>query len=418
MRREMMAMTIDDELQREQTGIARAELRRIVVHGKPPSGAPPEAFGPWAAYLGPIRRAFAERGLKAAQEACLALIRLHPPLGLLLGDDWEPGPVAPAGDLGPRRKAGWTAAELLAADLPRAGWIVPGLLPLGLSTLAGRPKMGKSWLALQIACAVGAGGSVLDRTTEQGPVLYLALEDSPRRLQERLRTQQAPPTDVTFALEWQPLAAGGLHALRTAIERGKVKLVVVDTLNRALGRAGRLDLVGMTLIIGELQNLCQTTGASILTIDHHKKPINNLANPIDDILGSTGKAALVDAALGLYRERGKHDATLHATGRDMPQVELVIRWDGEHCCWQAVGEAGEVRKESLQGAILAAIRELDELGDVTSTTAIARHLHKDKANVSRELADLIQAGKVVKGERDGRVVPYFLVGQVLPPYSP
>jgi len=48
-------------------------------------------------------------------------------------------------------------------------------------------------------------------------------------------------------------------------------------------------------------------GASILTIDHHKKPINNQANPSDDTrsVGSTGKAALVDAALGLYRERGR-----------------------------------------------------------------------------------------------------------------
>jgi hypothetical protein len=264
---------------------------------------------------------------------------------------------------------------------------------------------------------VGAGGSVLDRTAEQGPVLYLSLEDGPHRLQERLRRQGAPPADVTFALEWPPLAAGGLDALRRAVDRGRVKLVVVDTLSRALGRAGQLDPAGMALVIGALQDLCQATGAAILTIDHHRKPLSHQANPIDDILGSTGKAALVDAALGLYRERGRHEATLQATGRDMQQVELYIRWDGERCCWQAVGEAGEVRKQSLQAAILAAIRELDELGEVSSTTNIARHLRKDKGNVSHELAELIQAGKVVKGQRDGRVVPYFLGGPVLPPYT-
>jgi len=402
-------VTIDDELRRAQDDTARAELRRIVARGKPPTGQPLEAFGPWAETVDAIRRAYTERGLRAAQEVCLAFIRLHPPLGLLLADDWGRGQAAPAPGLQARRKAGWTAAELLTASFPPAGWIVSGLLPLGLSTLAGRPKMGKSWLALQIACAVGAGGSVLDRAAEQGPVLYLALEDSPRRLQERLRKQGAPPTDVTFALEWPPLGAGGLEALQRAIERGKYKLVVIDTLNRALGRAGQLDLAEMTLMIGALQSVCKATGAAILTVDHHKKPINSLANPIDDILGSTGKAAIVDAALGIYRERGRHDASLHATGRDMPQVELYIRWDGEHCCWQAVGEAGEVRKESLQAAILEAIGELTELGEVSSTTNIARHLHKDIANVSHELADLMQAGKVVKGQKDGRVVPYFLV---------
>jgi hypothetical protein len=410
-------MTVDDELQCDQTTAARAELRRIVTDGRPPTATPLDAFGPWAEYLGPIRQAFAERGLRAAQEACLALIRLHPPLGLLLADAWQPDPAAPAPRLRPRPKTGWTAAELLAADLPHAGWIVPGLLPAGLSTLAGRPKMGKSWLALQIACAVGAGGSVLGRAVEQGPVLYLALEDSPRRLQERLRAQQAPPADVTFALEWPPLAAGGLDALRRAIDRGKVRLVVVDTLSRALGRAGRLDPAGLALVTGALQNLCRATGAAILTTDHHRKPLGHQANPIDDILGSTGKAALVDAALGLYRERGRHDATLHATGRDMEQVELYIRWDGEHCCWQAVGEAGEVRTETLRAAILAAIRELDALGEVPTTTSIARHLDKDRANVSRELAGLIQPGQLVKGAKDGRVVPYLLAGPVLPPNS-
>jgi hypothetical protein len=93
---------------------------------------------------------------------------------------------------------------------------------------------------------------------------------------------------------------------------------------------------------------------------------------------------------------------------DLMQVELYIRRDGEHCCWQAVGEAGEVRKESVQGAILDAIRELGELGEVTSTTNIARYLGKDMANVGHDLADLVQVGKVVKGLRDGRVVPYYL----------
>ncbi len=411
-------MSVDDELQCDQTTAARAELRRIVTDGRPPSATPLDAFGPWAEYLGPIRRAFAERGARAAQEACLALIRLHPPLGLLLAEAWQPDPVAPAPRLRPeQRKAGWTAAELLAADFPHAGWIVPGLLPTGLSTLAGRPKMGKSWLALQIACAVGAAGSVLGRAVEQGPVLYLALEDRPHRLQERLRAQQAPPGDVTFALDWPPLAAGGLDALRRAIDRGKVKLVVVDTLSRALGRAGRLDPAGMALVTGALQNLCRATGAAILTIDHHRKPLGHQANPIDDLLGSTGKAALVDAALGLYRERGRQDATLHATGRDMEQVELYIRWDGERCSWQAVGEAGEVRTETLRAAILAAIRELDALGEVPTTTISARLLGKHRANVSRELAELIQAGQLVKGPKDGRLVPYLLAGPVLPPYT-
>ncbi len=115
-------MTVDDELQRRQDDLARAELRRIFSQGKPPSNTPLEAFGPWAAYLAPLRQAFVERGLRAAQEVCLALIRLHPPLGLLLAEAWQPDPVAPAPRLRPRPKAGKVVRG------PNDGRLVPYLL--------------------------------------------------------------------------------------------------------------------------------------------------------------------------------------------------------------------------------------------------------------------------------------------------
>jgi DNA-binding transcriptional ArsR family regulator len=329
-------------------------------------------------------------------------VRTCPALGELHATEMEP------------RKVKWTLQELLAAKFPEAEWIIPGILPVGLSTLAGRPKMGKSWLALQIACAVGSGGRVLDRAVKQGKVLYLALEDSERRLQERLQKQGTTKGDVNFLLEWQVLGAGGLDTLRAAIEQERHRLAIIDTLSRALGGADQLDLAEMSVMIGALQDITKTSGAAILTIDHHKKLNGTFADPIDDIMGSTGKAANVDAALGLYRERGKHDATLRATGRDMEDVELAIKWDGQLCCWQLVGEAGEVRKESLQADIVDAIRELAEMGEITSTSNIAQHLGKDKGNVSREIAELLKAGKVIKGERDGRMVPYHLPEQELP----
>jgi len=51
------------------------------------------------------------------------------------------------------------------------------------------------------------------------------------------------------------------------------------------------------------------------------------------------------------------------------------------------------------------------MGEVTSTTNIAHHLGADKGNISRELADLLHIGKIVKGEKQGRAVPYHLVGR-------
>ena len=64
--------------------------------------------------------------------------------------------------------------------------MIQQILPEGLTLLAGKPKRGKSWLALDIALAIASGGTVLGRRCDPGPVLYLALEDNPRRLKKRL----------------------------------------------------------------------------------------------------------------------------------------------------------------------------------------------------------------------------------------
>ena len=85
-------------------------------------------------------------------------------------------------------------------------WIVPNLIPEGLLLLVGKPKQGKSWLALQLALAVASGGPLFQSyTANQSDVLYLALEDTPQRLQARtkllLATQPAMPTGLEFAVQ-------------------------------------------------------------------------------------------------------------------------------------------------------------------------------------------------------------------------
>lgn len=89
--------------------------------------------------------------------------------------------------------------------------IVPGYIVEGLTLLAGKPKAGKSYLALNIAYAIATGGQVLGAEVEQGDVLYLALEDNERRLQRRL-DQIEPfrdkPKRLHFANSVQPSRQG------------------------------------------------------------------------------------------------------------------------------------------------------------------------------------------------------------------
>src|SRR6266851_2479123 len=98
------------------------------------------------------------------------------------------------------------AVDLMALELPEPRWAVTGLIPEGLNIFAGRPKTGKSWLMLGTAIAVASGGRALGQVkVAQGDVLYLALEDSPRRLQERIGVllgDSPPPARLDLAREW------------------------------------------------------------------------------------------------------------------------------------------------------------------------------------------------------------------------
>ena len=378
---------------------ARAQaILRSLLNGHPPDGISSEDYGPWGEVLAELYNAHAVGGTEAVRRSFNAMAKAHPSLMARIANAPKPP------------KTRWTVAELLSTEFPEPHWAVPGIIPVGLTFLAGRPKLGKSWLGLQIAHAMGTGGVVLDQQISRGNVLYLAFEDSPRRLKDRL-TKQGIPSDatITFETRWPALIEGGLANLQAEIEQNGYTLVIVDTFARVAGQADQSDVAEMTAILSNLQQIAQIYDLAILLIDHHRKKIGFVGgSPIDDIIGSTAKAAVADTVLGLFREQGKHGARLKIIGRDVEEQDLALEWDGQLFCWHLLGEAGQVLKDTLKGEILDAICDLMSLGETPSTTRIATHLGKDKGNVSRELANLVATGKVIKGEKQGREQPYWL----------
>lgn len=338
-----------------------------------------------------------------SRQKVLAWLEAHPDLRDAV---LEIDPTRP-----PDAKVFWTAAELLTTVFPEPRWIVPGLIPEGLVVLAGRPKVGKSWLALQIAWAVGCGGKVFDTDVQQERVLYLALEDSPRRLKQRL-TAQGWRTNVLvdFYTEWPDLGQdGGLSALQERIHRVGYGLVIIDTLTRIV-RYDQDDITEASVVWGNLQRMASDLQVTILVIDHHRKPGATVRDPVDDLLGSTGKGAIADALLGLYRERGRPGAVLHLTGRDVEERKLALDWDASICCWHLLGDADEI---SLRDSEQQVLRALEDLGGKAYVEDVARHLGDHKGSVSRALTRLLATGKV-KRERSGRRVFYSLEEEVEP----
>jgi hypothetical protein len=118
---------------------------------------------------------------------------------------------------------GFTASELIRMEIPEPKYVIPGIIPPGLTILAGKPKEGKSILALNICVDVSLGDKVFDKIqVEQGGVLYLALEDTKRRLQNRLTDMlmgRLAPNNLVFFTDWKRMDQGGLDELENTINK-------------------------------------------------------------------------------------------------------------------------------------------------------------------------------------------------------
>ena len=169
-----------------------------------------------------------------------------------------------------------TAEEIMNTEYPPLKWVVPDLIPEGLAMLGGRPKVGKSWLALHIANAVATGGETLGRQVPQGKVLYVALEDSGRRINDRLHTIGAAKSKTLFfAEEWPFLERHGLALLERVIQDEAFDLVILDTFTRMLEKSDQTNSSEMAAVLGPLQRMTIDYGFSLHILDHH----NKLADP-------------------------------------------------------------------------------------------------------------------------------------------
>ena len=268
-----------------------------------------------------------------------------------------------SGDTHPRPRTSWTAAELMATDFPEPRWAVPGLVAEGVTVLAGAPKAGKSWLALGLGVAIAAGGRALGAIdVDPGPALYLALEDTGRRLKTRLAKVLGPdpaPGTLTLATECPPLPLGGADLISSWIERHDgARLVVVDVLARVRGPASR----DMSSYDADYRAVCLAKDVADkhrvpFVIVHHTRKAG-AADFLDEVSGTQGVAGAADTVLVLKRMRGKADAVLHITGRDVEESSIALAFAADLGAWQMSDTpADEIMLGDTRAAILRYVRE-------------------------------------------------------------
>jgi hypothetical protein len=294
----------------------------------------------------------------------------------------------------------YSAGELNALEFSPLRWAIVSLLAEGLFILAGRPKLGKSWLVLNFAISIASGGYALGTIrVDAGDVLYCALEDGARRLQQRLRKalgRGSVPENLYFATEWRTFDRGGLEDLEEWIKaHPNVRLIVFDTLERVRPSEdpkARIYHSDYAAVQG-LQDLAKKYGVCILVVHHTRKAEAN--DHLDLVSGSTGLTGAADGVLVLKRARGEADATLTANGRDFPDTELALKFDGELCDWRALGDAGEYRLSNERRDMIAL---LSKSGPLTPKE-VSVLTGKDHNAVKKLLWTMAQDGEVHAGAR-------------------
>lgn len=301
-----------------------------------------------------------------------------------------------------RNKESWTVDELLSTEFPEPNWAIPGIIPEGLTILGGRPKKGKSFLALQMSIAIATGGMFFDHKVDQGEVLYYALEDNPRRLKDRLiKMGVKPGTPITFLHNISPLHEGGISELYANIHLDRFRFIVVDTLAKASRGIDQNKQGIMSRVWPDIQSTAISHNIPLQFIDHTRKPMGFNSDPIDDIMSSTIKTGAADAILAIYTEQGKAGARLMGRGRDIEDVDLKIRWDPITFCFQCEGDAHEIQ---ISESKLEVLNTLTDIGK-SQLTDISQTIGKDRSYIFHTLSDLVTEG-LVKKETIGNKVFY------------
>ena len=245
------------------------------------------------------------------------------------------------------------AQELSTKNLPPIHFFVEDMLPEGTLIFAAKSKIGKSWLCLNLGICIAAGEPFMGKATNQCGVLYMALEDGENRLQSRMKLVlqgKLPPPDFYFMTDAPTLDNGLLDMLDIQLEQHPtIKLVIVDTLARIRGESKSRDgaYAADYREMGKLQTYFRNKGVSVIFVTH-------LRNMDDDdvfnmINGSTGLMGAADNVWIISKkQRTDETATLHMTGRELCQNELVISFSQDSYTWNSVGTRADVAEEKFR----------------------------------------------------------------------
>lgn len=273
-------------------------------------------------------------------------------------------------------------------------FVVDTLIAQGLYILAGAPKVGKSWLALDMCLSIAKGEKVLGQKTTRGTALYLCLEDSYVRIQNRLYEITDEPTErLHFVIMSESIGSG----LEEQIENFKkehfdLKVVFIDTLQmirESTDNGYGSDYKELSV----LKSLADKLEIAIVVVHHTRKCSDS--DPFNMISGSTGLSGCVDGSMVLIEnKRGSRNTKLYCVGRDIENQEMNIVFEKSR--WRVSDEVMQSEPDLFSFAVHdfmidrkifngSATKLANELSKILCKEIFANHIKKELMKHAYEL---------------------------------
>lgn len=245
---------------------------------------------------------------------------------------------------------------LMDMKLPPTKFCVETLLPQGISILGGAPKIGKSWMVLDLCVRIAKGEAIWNLSTQKGTTLYLCLEDPLNRIQQRLcMLTDEVPENAYFATAAGTLADGLCEQIRNFVsEHPDTVLVAIDTFQIVRASTTDTSYANDYDDVRQMKQLADELNISILLVHHLRKQGDG--DPLNKISGTTGISGAMDAIFVLDKSKRNADtATLVCTGRDIEYREMEMRLSKEDCVWNLVSDSLENPQMRLPNELVSLV---------------------------------------------------------------
>lgn len=276
-----------------------------------------------------------------------------------------------------------TGEEIMNTPLPQTNFVVSELLPTGVHILGGAPKIGKSWLMLWMCLQISKGEKVWDYETRKGTVLYLCLEDSYTRIQNRLfEITDDAPDNLHFSVMAENVENGLAEQIETFVSRHEdTNLIVIDTLqNIRMSSDGSNSYADDYRELKILREISNKHNIAILLVHHLRKSKDD--DPMNMLSGTTGISGAVDTVFILNRKkRTEKLATLFCSGRDIESKEFSLEMDSNFIWQKLDDQQAEVKFKEVDEFVKCVIHYFcfsESNAEFTGTATELSNLFKTK----------------------------------------